>query len=168
MRKVGIFLAIVVSVLALDGGLKAYIHSAIPLIGTSVPFFPYGGIGVFHDWYGVNFSIVHVVNKGAAWGMLASLYQYLLAARIVIIGVLIGSLFFAKATGFRTLSFSLIIAGALGNVIDFFVYGHVIDMFYFTFGSYSYPVFNIADSAIFMGIALLVGKAAFSRRRLAA
>jgi len=163
MKKIGSFFAILLIVLGVDSALKAYIHQCIPLFSHSLPFFPFGGIGVFHDWHGISFSIVHVLNKGAAWGMFASLQKYLLIARIGIIGVLIANLFFSKTTFLRTLGLSLIIAGALGNVVDFFVYGHVVDMFYFTFGSYSYPVFNIADSSIFAGIALLIGKSAYAK-----
>jgi signal peptidase II len=50
----------------------------------------------------------------------------------------------------------MILAGAVGNVFDCIVYGHVIDMFCFIFWGYIYPVFNIADAAIFCGILMLL------------
>ena len=49
-----------------------------------------------------------------------------------------------------------IAAGALGNILDFFLYGHVIDMFYLIFYKYSYPIFNVADSAIFLSVMYLL------------
>lgn len=49
----------------------------------------------------------------------------------------------------------LIIAGAVGNVADFFLYGHVVDMLHFVFWGYDFPIFNVADSAISIGIGLL-------------
>lgn len=146
-----------------DALLKAYVHYKIPLIQASSPVYPFGGIPVFHNWYGIDFSIVHVMNKGAAWGMFASLQKYLLYVRIFIIGALLSYLFFVKAGAYRKFCFSLIAVGALGNVVDYFVYGHVVDMFYFILGRYSYPVFNIADSVIFIGVVLLVAEAAATK-----
>lgn len=148
-----------------DACLKTYVHSNIPPINASAPVYPFGGIGVFRGWHGIDFSIVHVINKGAAWGVFASLQEYLLYARVAIIGGLLSYLFFVKATAFRKFSLMLITAGAFGNVVDYFIYGHVVDMFYFIFWGYSYPVFNIADSAIFLGIALLIGEALFAKFR---
>ncbi len=160
-KKVLNFIAIAICLFMADCALKAYIHSHIPTIHASMPIYPYGGIGVFRDWHGMDFSIVHVLNKGAAWGVFASFQDYLLYVRIAIIGGLVSYLFFVSASTFRKFSLLLITTGALGNVLDYFIYGHVIDMFYFVFWGYSYPVFNIADSIIFLGIVLLLGQALF-------
>ena len=118
--------------------------------------YPYGGIGIFENLGGIEFSIVHHTNKGAAWGMGAE-YQFpLLLLRVVLIlGLLIYVIFFNKNPSYR-IPLAMITAGALGNVLDFFIYGHVIDMFQFVFWGYHYPVFNVADSAIFLGIAALL------------
>ncbi len=141
---------------AADALLKAYVCFYIPSMHLSQPLYPYGGIGVFRDWHGIDFSITHVMNKGAAWGMFSGIQEYLLYARVLIIGGLLSYLLFVKTTGYRKCCLTMIAAGALGNVIDTFVYGHVIDMFYFIFWGYSFPVFNLADSAIFTGIVLLL------------
>lgn len=143
------------SLMVLDIFSKAYTHQSIPPMSWSSPVFPYGGIAVFHDWHGIDFSINYVMNKGAAWGVFASLQQYLLYARLVIIGGLISYLIFGKMSFMQQVAFYLIATGAIGNVVDFFVYGHVVDMFHFAFWGYSYPVFNIADASIFCGICLL-------------
>jgi len=51
--------------------------------------------------------------------------------------------------------FVFVISGAIGNILDYFIYGHVVDMMHFVFWGYDYPVFNIADSFICIGVALL-------------
>ncbi len=56
----------------------------------------------------------------------------------------------------NTLAFSFIIGGLIGNLIDRIVYGHVIDYIKLVFGNYHYPVFNIADMAVVVGVILLV------------
>jgi signal peptidase II len=150
---------------ALDAGLKSYIYHNISAMSASMPVYPYGGIAVFHNWHGIDFSIVHVINKGAAWGIFASLQEYLLYARVAIIGGLLSYLCFVKTTTYRKFGLTLITTGAIGNVVDYFAYGHVIDMFYFKFWGYSYPVFNVADSAIFIGIMLLLAEALLAKWR---
>ncbi len=164
-KKAFIFIGFAVFIFMADAFLKAYIHFQIPPINACPPVYPYGGVAVFRGWHGIDFSIVHVINKGAAWGVFASFQDYLLYVRIAIIGGLFTYLFFVKASSYRKFCLMLIATGALGNVIDYFIYGHVVDMFYFIFWGHSYPVFNIADSAIFMGIVLLLGEAMLGKIR---
>jgi signal peptidase II len=135
-------------VLLLDLASKAWVHFTLPL-------YPYGGISIFKKVLGIDFSIVHQTNKGAAWGLFASMQDYLLLFRIGAIVLLFAYLLVNK-TAMRRFPLLLILSGAIGNVVDYFLYGHVVDMFHFTFWGYSYPVFNIADSAIFCGVALLL------------
>ncbi len=116
------------------------------------PFYPYGGIGIFQDFYGISFSVVSVTNKGAAWGLLASSPNFLWWLRFIIIAFLGFYLVLRKVVWQRFLALGLILTGAIGNLLDRFFYGSVVDMFYFQFGSYSYPVFNLADSYITIGI----------------
>jgi signal peptidase II len=54
------------------------------------------------------------------------------------------------------LPYSLIISGALGNLVDRFRFGYVVDFIEWYYKSYSWPVFNIADSCIVLGAALLI------------
>lgn len=151
------------ALLLADAALKAYVHYRITPLHFSPSAFPFGGIPVFHDWHGIDFAITHVVNRGAAWGVLASFQQYLLYLRILIIGGLLSYLCFGKTSTFRKVCMLLIATGAIGNVLDTFIYGHVVDMFYVILWGYSYPVFNLADSAIFCGIALLLMEALVSK-----
>jgi len=149
-----IFFLLIGILLSVDAGLKYYVHCSIPPM-SYYSVFPYGGIGIFEQWYGVSFSINHAMNKGAAWGVFASYQSALLILRIIIVLALVAYLFFARLSLFRFVSFCLIVAGALGNILDTFIYGYVIDMFRFDFGSYTYPIFNLADSSIVCGIMLI-------------
>lgn len=135
---------------------KYWIANTLPRMLYMFPWYPYGGVGIFQNFLGVEFSLVHATNSGAAWGILAQWQQELLYLRLFLIGGLFMYLFFFNQRRSWQIPLTLILAGALGNVLDFFLYGHVIDMFHFVFWGYNYPVFNIADSAIFLGIAWLI------------
>lgn len=142
-------------ILASDQLSKFYTHKALPLMNYYANY-PYGGIGVFKDMLGIEFSITHLTNKGAAWGSLAEYQLPLLFFRMALIGLLI---FYLKSTPtFKSHPYALllIIFGAIGNVIDYFLYGHVIDMFHFVLWGFDFPVFNVADAAVTMGISWLM------------
>ncbi len=152
-------------VLALDVASKFYVQQTIPLMSESLPIYPYGGIPVFHNILGVSFSINHLVNTGAAWGFFASWKEYLLYFRVFIIGALLCYLVLVPLSKKTQFYLTLICAGAIGNIVDFFIYGHVIDLFHFSFGSYHYPVFNVADSAIFLGVVGILIYSTFTKKR---
>lgn len=140
------------SMLLLDQITKWLTYKYLPAMIYSSNTYPYGGIAVFRNLFGVDFSITHLTNRGAAWGFFAAFQSHLLIARIVFITLLGYYALFINKNYKRNLAFALILAGAIGNVIDFFHYGSVIDMLHFTFWGYDYPVFNIADTAIFLGV----------------
>jgi len=111
---------------------------------------------LFSDFFGIAFSLSHTSNQGAAWGVFSSWPNLLVAVRIIFIALLVWLVIRKKFDRMR-LAICGIIGGATANVIDFFLYGHVIDMFRFTFWGYEYPVFNVADSSIFIStIAILL------------
>jgi signal peptidase II len=140
------------AVLFFDGISKLATFSYIPLMDYSSPFYPYGGIGIFKNMLGIEFSICYRSNAGAAWGMFAEHQILLMIFRIFLItGLFIYYFFYCEHKEWRW-PLALVLAGAVGNVIDYFIYGHVVDMFHFVFWGYRYPVFNIADSAIFIGV----------------
>ena len=114
--------------------------------------YPYGGKGVFQNFLGIDFDIHFVMNKGSAWGVMSDYPGILLALRILIVfALLIYTLFFNKQK-WRQVPFLLIFTGAAANIFDSFYYGAVIDMFHFTLWGYSFPVFNVADTLIFLGV----------------
>ncbi len=140
------------AILALDFFTKAATHFYLQPMEFSPSFFPFGGISIFRDFFGIDFCIHHVTNRGAAWGVGASWQDLLLMMRLAVVaGLVVYTYASPKAYRLRY-PLALVIAGGIGNIFDYFIYGHVVDMFHFFFWGYSYPVFNIADASIFCGI----------------
>lgn len=105
------------------------------------------------------FSITYVRNKGAAFGFLANT-SYRLPFFIFVSIVAVGVILFAyrKLRGDQKLaqvSLAMILSGAVGNLIDRVRLGEVIDFLDVYWKSYHWPAFNIADSAICVGVFLL-------------
>lgn len=147
-----ILLLIALLILAADIATKFFVDAYMPL-GYAYAGFPFGGIPVFHNFFGIDFSINHMINRGAAWGIFGEYQDLLTIGRIFIIGgMLIYLLFFNQNRSLR-IPLTLILTGATGNIIDYFVYGHVVDMFHFVLWGYDFPVFNVADSAVTLGVA---------------
>lgn len=144
-----------ITILLLDLVSKFFIHHTIPLMSYDTLWYPYGGIPVFKNFIGIEFSIVHATNKGAAWGVFANYQEYLLIVRMVLVTGLIGYLAFVNKNKGIVIPLIMVVAGAIGNISDFFFYGHVVDMFHFVLWGYDYPVFNVADISITMGILYL-------------
>lgn len=147
---------VAVLVLVADFISKSLTNTYLPLMRPYWLWYPYGGIGIFKDFIGIEFSLSHQINHGAAWGVLADYQIPLLYLRIMLIVFLTVYAIFFNRYPHRNIPLALIIAGATGNVIDYFVYGHVVDMLHFVLWGYDFPVFNIADTAIFMGVASLL------------
>lgn len=105
------------------------------------------------------FDIVMVWNKGISYGLLqadSAFERWLLALfALGVTGFLIWCLRGIKDTRLA-LSLGLIIGGALGNVIDRILYGAVADFFYLHAFGYGWYVFNIADTAVVIGVVIMV------------
>lgn len=152
--SIGFAIGLGLIILFIDFITKYFIHRFLSPMEYSFAY-PYGGIAVFRNFLGIEFSITHATNHGAAWGTFAEWQQPLLYLRIALVFGIIGyMLFFNKQRAYLA-PLVCITAGAIGNILDYFLYGHVIDMIHFVFWGYDYPVFNIADSAIFLGLAWL-------------
>lgn len=145
-------------VLSADSIAKYLTNAYLPLMRPNWLWYPYGGIGIFKNFLGIEFSLSHQINHGAAWGILADYQISLLYLRIVLIAFLFFYIVFFNKKPERNTPLVLIIAGATSNVIDYFLYGHVVDMLHFVLWGYDFPVFNLADSAIFIGVAYLLGQ----------
>jgi signal peptidase II len=103
------------------------------------------------------FQLSYAENTGAAWSILTG-HTVLLTCVSVVVSVLIVIWAWRlkpEEQGFR-ICFGLIMGGAIGNLIDRARLGYVIDFLDFSFRSHHYPTFNVADSAICIGIFLLV------------
>lgn len=110
------------------------------------------------------FNIVHTENPGAAFGMLAdssgAWRSLFLVGVSLVVMVIIGVMLWKPHTGMNSAlartGLSLVFGGALGNMWDRLFRGTVTDFLQFFFGSYEFPSFNAADSAITIGAGLLL------------
>ncbi|MEJ6114089.1 signal peptidase II [Aeromonas salmonicida] len=107
------------------------------------------------------FNLVHVYNKGAAFSFLADQggWQrwFFAVLAFAICGLLIHWLRKQSVTQrWSGIAYSLIIGGALGNVFDRLVLGHVVDFLDFYWQHSHWPAFNLADSFIFIGAVMIV------------
>jgi signal peptidase II len=105
------------------------------------------------------FKLVMVWNHGISFGMFASADDasrrwMLIGVATVITAIMLVWLWKARY-GLLSLGLGLVIGGAVGNVVDRLRWGAVADFFYFHYEEWYWPAFNIADSAIFIGVVLL-------------
>ena len=107
------------------------------------------------------FNFTHVRNTGGAFGIFGGEKGGIGSILFVVVSLIaVGAIvfFFVKIKENEktlTLSFSLILSGAIGNLIDRLRYGEVVDFLDFHLSTYHWPAFNIADSAICIGIGLM-------------
>jgi len=103
------------------------------------------------------FNLVLVKNKGMAFGIFSQTrsgfyYYFLLFTTIGAIGVILFFFFWIKRSKkWLTVGLSLILGGALGNLVDRVRLGYVIDFLDFFLKGYHWPAFNVADSAVTVG-----------------
>lgn len=106
-----------------------------------------------------SFNLVLVLNKGISWSFFAS--DWAGAQWVLIVVALVISLMMVWWMAYEDSpvvrgALALIIGGAIGNMIDRVRWGGVVDFLDFYYGAYHWPAFNIADSAITLGVLLLV------------
>ena len=103
------------------------------------------------------FNITYVRNTGAAWSFMADKTWLLVIISSVII---MGLLLYIKKNKPRNkreeYGYALVLAGAMGNFLERIFIGSVTDFFDFKIFSYDYPIFNLADCFIVIGIGLLL------------
>jgi signal peptidase II len=105
------------------------------------------------------FNIVYIKNTGAAFGILQNtgvIGKGILIATSALALVVIAIILRGSRNKVLTLALSLIAGGALGNIIDRFRYGSVVDFLDFYVKGYHWPAFNVADSAITIGVIMAV------------
>jgi len=133
-----------VVVFALDQFTKHLITARLPL-GS----FGASGITVFPGFL----NLVHVGNTGAAWSMFSGQSTLL---GLLAVGTLCSIYFWRRALGLQSpaaqVAFGLLCGGILGNLLDRLMHKYVVDFIDVHFGNYIYPTFNVADSAICIGV----------------
>jgi len=106
--------------------------------------------------------IVSVKNTGAAFGILRDIGSGFFIGVSVVAMILVIFLLVRSKEGY--VSLSLIFGGAVGNLIDRIVLGYVVDFIDFSIGKFHWPAFNVADSALTIGIILLLFSHVFRPR----
>lgn len=161
MRKYAILGGISALIIAIDQLTKMYIHTHFQL-GDS--------LSVITDY----FNITYVRNYGAAFGFLAESHPnfrewFFLLMPPVALAIILVLLKSVKDNDLLQVSaLSLIFGGAIGNYVDRLRFRYVIDFLDFHIqGKYSWPAFNIADSAIVCGVGILLAMMVFEKKTMA-
>lgn len=129
-----------VVLLVLDQAVKSYV-SSVMLLGETVPIID----GIFH--------ITYILNPGAAFGMLAhQRWFFILAGITIIIAFLHYYPWLKQQCSWFRFGCVALLSGAVGNLVDRIRIGMVVDFFDFRI----WPVFNIADIAIVLGVASMI------------
>jgi signal peptidase II len=151
-----ILLVVSALVLILDQATKLYIDRSLPL---------HSSITMVNNF----FNITYLRNKGAAFGILAnSAYRlpfFILVSAVAVLVIFVAIRRLREDQKFAAVSLSLIFSGALGNLIDRVRLGEVIDFLDAHWFEHHWPAFNIADSAICVGVALLALDMLLEERR---
>jgi signal peptidase II len=150
--------SITVPIVGLDQLTKLYIASHFPLYETRA---------IIPNWL----DLTYTLNPGAAFSLFATmpaaarevLFLVLSCTATIVLLVLLAG---RGTSATSRVGFALILGGTLGNLIDRLVRGRVVDFIYFHHYSFSYPVFNVADSAITIGVATILLMSFLSRPAL--
>ena len=103
------------------------------------------------------FYISYVKNTGAAWSMFSNSTWFVILLSLIIIVCLFIYIYKNKPGSLmEKISYSMILGGALGNFLDRIIYGYVIDFLDFMVFGYDYPIFNLADTFIVIGVIMLL------------
>lgn len=144
-----IFISILILLLVgLDLGIKYLVSTSLTNI-TILPSF---------------FSLKYVLNNGAAFSLLASRTYFLIIISIVCLFFILYELI--KNINDKTFSigYSLVLSGLLGNFIDRLIDGYIIDYLAFKIFGFNYPIFNLADILIVVGIIIVLIKEILKER----
>ncbi len=102
-------------------------------------------------------NLVHVTNTGVAFGMFQNNnWFFVILSSAVLVGIGIMALKGLLNDHFMQIGMALLVSGILGNLTDRLVHGHVIDFVDVYVGSYHWPSFNVADSAICIAAGLFI------------
>ncbi len=114
----------------------------------------YDSISIIGDF----FRFTYVENSGIAFGInfQGGPIIFTILASVATVAVAWYLWQSQMAHFIQRLGLSLILGGAVGNLLDRYMFGSVVDFFHFSFGQYSFPVFNVADSCVTIGMGLFI------------
>ncbi|MBB6673199.1 signal peptidase II [Cohnella nanjingensis] len=146
-RRIGIWVYYVIAALvfAIDYVTKKLIEHNLDL---------YQQVKVIGDF----FIITFIHNRGAAFGILQEQRWFFLLITVLVVSAIVWYLHRSHrhGRGLLLVALALVLGGALGNFLDRAIYGQVVDFMQFNFGSYTFPIFNAADCAIVVGVAMII------------
>lgn len=148
-RSLNLLFSVTAVIIVLDQATKLLVHSRMAL-HESIPVFP------------SFFQLTYIRNPGAAFGIFAGMDSGFRTTFFVLISiaalVFLGNLYLKipRDSLMGRFSVSLIIGGAVGNLVDRIRFGEVVDFLDFFIGRHHWPAFNVADSAISVGVGLLI------------
>lgn len=104
------------------------------------------------------FLITSFRNRGAAFSILQNQRVLFIIITVVVAAAIIWYMQRSHRNGKMLMmtALSLVLGGAVGNFLDRAIYGEVVDFLQLNFGSYTFPIFNIADCAICVGVGLII------------
>jgi signal peptidase II len=149
VKRFAPYLAVLSAVIVLDQVTKALLVRSLPL----------------HDYVPIVdgfLSLSHVHNRGAAFGVLSDArlpYQPVLLSGLSLAALLAIAYYFVRlppSARLPRLALALVLGGALGNLIDRIRLGYVVDFIHVYWRQHVWPDFNVADSAITVGVVLLI------------
>lgn len=153
-ERAGLALSLAVLVVALDQASKWWIVTALMTPPRVIPLGPFLNIVLTRN-RGISFGMLRLEGAWAPW-LLSGL------ALAVVVGLFIWQR--RARSGWIATAVGLIAGGALGNVLDRLDARGVVDFIDVHAGAYHWPAFNLADSAITVGVAILIAEALFNRR----
>jgi signal peptidase II len=143
-----LFPVLAIVILLLDQITKSIVIQKMPL-HDSIPLLPF-------------FSLTHVRNTGAAFGIFPGANAIFIVVMVLVLAVLtISHRKIARNDVWTTVGLGLLWGGALGNLLDRLRHGSVTDFLDFFWRTWHWPVFNVADSAICVGIFILAIRGLF-------
>ena len=102
-------------------------------------------------------SFTYVRNTGAAWSIFSGTkYVVLVISLLIIIGIIVHIYRNISDNKLEKIAYGLILGGAFGNLFDRIIHGYVVDFVSIRIFGYNYPIFNLADVFIVIGVILLV------------
>ena len=147
LRMLSPLVFVTAPIVAIDQWSKLYVRSNFHL---------YQGRPLIPGWL----DLTYTLNPGAAFSLFATMsheFRSIFFIALSVTATIVLCTLMTRRTTMMTssIAFALILAGTIGNLIDRVQRGLVTDFIYFHHASFSYPVFNIADTAITIGVGML-------------